>query len=197
MNHSLPPLPYAKDALQPFLSEEAVEIHYEKHHRGYVTKLNAALEDQDQYQSMSLEELIRAVPVNGGLFNNAAQIWNHTFFWQCMAPADSRKAGPEGALKQAIEEQHGSTEKLLEGFVSAATAQFGSGWAWLVKTASGEIKIVTTGNAETPVTGDDTPLLVCDVWEHAYYVNYRNDRPGFLKEFTNYINWEFVEANFG
>ena len=196
MEHTLPELPYGKNQLDPFLTEEAVEIHYEKHHRGYVNKLNEALKDKPDYQSLSLEELICQVPVNSGIFNSAAQIWNHTFFWSCMAPETGRQTECTGELKDAIDKQFGSVSAMLEEFIETGMGQFGSGWVWLVKKPDQSLAVRSTANAECVLTDNDVPLIVCDVWEHAYYVDFRNERKRFLDGFTDFINWEFVEKNF-
>ena len=196
MKHELLELTYGKDELQPFLSEEAVEIHYEKHHRGYVDKLNQGIEEDEQYLEMSLEEIIKKAPPNGDIFNNAAQIWNHSFFWRSVAPQSERKPAPTGILFETIVEQFGNTSNLLDSFVDHAADQFGSGWAWLVKDKESNLTVVTTANAETVIREQLVPLLVCDVWEHAYYIDYRNDRGGYLKNFIKAIDWQFAEKNF-
>lgn len=190
MAFQLPELPYSKDALAPHISAETLEYHYGKHHAGYVTKLNAAVEGTE-YAEMTLENVIKKA--EGGLFNNAAQVWNHTFYWNSLSPNGGGE--PTGDLSNVITEAFGSFSAFKEQFSAAAAGQFGSGWAWLVKDSSGKLKITTTANADTPVTEDVTPLLTCDVWEHAYYIDYRNARPKYIESFWNLVNWDFVEAN--
>ena len=191
MAHQLPELPYALDALAPHISKETLEYHYGKHHAGYVAKLNAAIEGTDQAE-MSLEDLVRNA--EGGVFNNAAQIWNHSFYWNCLSPNGGGE--PTGDLAEAINAGFGSFEEFKEAFSAKAATLFGSGWAWLVKDADGSLSIAQTLNADTPLTGDAIPLLTCDVWEHAYYVDYRNARPSYIAAFWNLVNWEFVSQNF-
>lgn len=188
----LPSLPYAKDALAPHISEETIEYHYGKHHQTYVTKLNGMLPGTE-FEGKSLEEIVKAS--SGGVFNNAAQIWNHTFYWNCLSPNGGGEAN--GAVAAAINSAFGSFEKFKEEFTNAAIGNFGSGWTWLVKNADGSVAIVSTSNAETPLTDDSvTPLLTVDVWEHAYYIDYRNARPNYLNAFWSLINWDFANANF-
>ncbi|WP_052546828.1 superoxide dismutase [Enhygromyxa salina] len=192
MPFELPKLPFAKDALAPHMSEETLNFHYGKHHAGYVAKLNAAIEGT-QWADKSLEEIIRGS--DGGLFNNAAQVWNHTFFWNCLKPGGGGQ--PTGELAKAIEASFGSYADFKSKFSAACAGQFGSGWGWLVKGAKG-LEIVTTGNADTPLKHDQTALLTIDVWEHAYYVDYRNDRAKFIGVIMdNLVNWDFVASNFG
>ncbi|MDX1705169.1 superoxide dismutase [Fe] [Pseudidiomarina sp.] len=191
MAFELPDLPYAKNALEPHISAETLEYHYGKHHQAYVTKLNDAVKGTDQ-ESDSLEEIIKNS--KGGVFNNAAQVWNHTFFWHCMSPNGGGK--PSGAVADAINAKFGSFDKFKEEFTNQAAGNFGSGWTWLVKKSDGSVDIVNTSNAETPLTNDDlTPLLTVDVWEHAYYIDYRNARPKYLDAFWNVVNWDFVAKN--
>ena len=190
MTFELPKLPYEKNALEPHISAETLEFHYGKHHAAYVTNLNKLVEGTD-HASKSLEEIIKSS--EGGLFNNAAQVWNHSFYWNCMSPTGGGE--PKGELAEAINAAFGSFAEFKEQFTTAAKTQFGSGWAWLVKNTDGKLEIVKTGNAETPVSGDKTPLLTCDVWEHAYYVDYRNARPKYVEAFWNLVNWDFVSAN--
>lgn len=191
MAFQLPELPYSKDALQPHISAETLEYHYGKHHAGYVTKLNAAVEGTP-FAEMTLEEVIKKA--DGGLFNNAAQVWNHTFYWNSLSPDGGGE--PTGVVAEEINKSFGSFSEFKEKFTTAAGGQFGSGWAWLVKNASGKLEIVTTANAETPLTNaDQKPLLTCDVWEHAYYIDYRNARPKYIESFWNLVNWDFVEEN--
>ncbi len=191
MSFELPDLPYAKDALEPTISARTLEFHHGKHHAGYVKKLNAAIKDKD-YADMSLEDIILKSSSDGdqGIFNNAAQTWNHTFFWHSMAPDGGGQ--PKGALASAITKKFGSFEKFSEGFVDAGAGRFGSGWVWLVEEA-GDLKIVTTLNAELPLTQNQKALLTCDVWEHAYYLDHQNDRGAFLKAFMEKLaNWNFA-----
>lgn len=191
MAHQLPELPYALDALAPHISKETLEYHYGKHHAGYVAKLNAAIEGTDQAE-MSLEDLVRNA--EGGVFNNAAQIWNHSFYWNCLSPNGGGE--PTGELADAINASFGSFAEFKEAFSAKAATLFGSGWAWLVKNSDGSLSIAQTLNADTPLTGDATPLMTCDVWEHAYYVDYRNARPSYIAAFWNLVNWDFVSQNF-
>ncbi|WP_347554902.1 Fe-Mn family superoxide dismutase [Robbsia sp. KACC 23696] len=191
MSFELPPLPYAKDALQPHMSLETLEYHYGKHHQTYVTNLNKLIPGTE-FESLSLEEIIKKS--SGGVFNNAAQIWNHTFFWSSLAPNGG--GAPTGALADAITAKWGSFDKFKEAFAAAAAANFGSGWTWLVKKADGSVDIVSTSNAATPLTTDAKALLTIDVWEHAYYIDHRNSRPNFLAAFWNIANWEFAAKNF-
>ena len=190
MTFELPKLPYEKNALEPHISAETLEYHYGKHHAAYVNNLNNLVEGTEN-ASKSLEDIIKSS--SGGLFNNAAQVWNHSFYWNCMSPNGGGE--PTGELAEAINAAFGSFAEFKEQFTTAAKTQFGSGWAWLVKNTDGKLEIVKTGNAETPVSGDKAPLLTCDVWEHAYYVDYRNARPKYLDAFWNLVNWDFVSAN--
>ncbi|TFV98617.1 superoxide dismutase [Fe] [Oxalobacteraceae bacterium OM1] len=192
MEHTLPPLPYAMDALQPHMSKETLEFHYGKHHQTYVTNLNNLIKGTE-YENASLEDIIKKS--SGGLFNNSAQVWNHTFFWNCMKPNGG--GAPTGPVADAINQKWGSFDKFKEEFTKSATTNFGSGWTWLVKKADGSVDIVNTSNAGTPLTTADKPLLTADVWEHAYYIDYRNARPKFLEAFWNLVNWDFVAKNFG
>lgn len=192
MEHKLPPLPYAIDALAPQYSQEAFEYHYGKHHNAYVTNLNN-LQKGTEFEAMTLEEIVKKS--SGGIYNNAAQTWNHTFFWSCMKPAGGGE--PTGALANAINAKFGSYAAFKEAFVKSAVSNFGSGWTWLVKKADGTVDIVNTGPAGTPVTTADKALLTVDVWEHAYYIDYRNARPKFVEIFlADLVNWEFAQANF-
>ncbi len=188
----LPALPYARDALAPTISEETIDYHYGKHHQAYVTNLNNMIEGTD-HANASLEEIIRNS--EGGVFNNAAQVWNHTFYWNSLSPTGG--GSPTGALAEAIDATFGSFDEFKAKFSASAAGNFGSGWTWLVKTADGELEIVNTSNADTPITDESvTALLTVDVWEHAYYVDYRNARPEYLKSFWDIANWEFASANF-
>lgn len=191
MEHTLPTLPYALDALQPHISKETLEFHYGKHHQTYVTNLNNLIKGTE-FESLSLEDIVRKS--SGGVFNNAAQVWNHTFYWHCLAP--NAGGAPSGALADAINAKWGSFDEFKKAFTQTAITTFGSGWAWLVKNADGSLELVSTSNAATPLTGDKKPLLTCDVWEHAYYVDYRNKRPDYVGAFWNLVNWAFVASNF-
>ncbi len=193
---SLPSLPYEKTALMPHMSLETFEYHHEKHHQAYVTNLNKLLESNASLQHKTLEEIIifsHGKAELTGIFNNAAQVWNHTFFWHSMKK-DGGNA-PKGKLLSMIEQSFGSFEQFSEQFKQAATTQFGSGWAWLVQNGE-SLEIVKTSNADLPITSNKCPLICCDVWEHAYYIDYRNKRPDFVASFlTNLVNWEFAESN--
>lgn len=191
MAFELPALPYAKNALVPHLSEETLEFHYGKHHQTYVTNLNA-LVPGTEFEGLALEDIVKKS--SGGIFNNAAQIWNHTFYWNSLSPNGG--GAPTGALAQAIEKQFGSFSAFQEAFTKCAITTFGSGWAWLVKQADGSLALVSTSNAGCPLTSGQIPLLTCDVWEHAYYIDYRNARPKYLEAFWALVNWEFAAANF-
>ncbi len=192
MAFTLPPLPYAMDALAPHISKETLEYHYGKHHQAYVTNLNKLIEGTD-LASASLEDIIRKS--SGGVFNNAAQVWNHTFYWNSLSPNGGGE--PSGALREAIEAKWGSVEEFKTAFTQSAAGNFGSGWTWLVKKADGTLDIANTSNAGTPLTSDDKPLLTCDVWEHAYYIDYRNARPKYLENFWALVNWDFAAQNLG
>ena len=188
---SLPALPYELNALEPHISKETLEYHYGKHHNTYVVNLNKLIEGTEQASS-SLEDIIKNS--SGGLFNNAAQVWNHTFYWHCLSPNGGGK--PTGELLAAIEKSFGSFDEFKAQFSQCAITTFGSGWAWLVKKADGSLALESTSNAATPLTNSElTPLLTCDVWEHAYYIDYRNARPNYLEAFWNLVNWEFVAQN--
>lgn len=191
MAFTLPPLPYEMNALEPHISKETLEYHYGKHHQTYVTNLNNLIAGTE-FESASLEEIVRKS--SGGLFNNAAQVWNHTFYWNCLSPNGGGQ--PDGALADAINAKWGSFDKFKEEFNKQAAGNFGSGWTWLVKKSDGSVDIVNTSNAATPLTTDDVPLLTCDVWEHAYYIDYRNARPKYLESFWNLVNWQFAAKNF-
>ncbi|WP_423063078.1 superoxide dismutase [Candidiatus Paracoxiella cheracis] len=191
MAFELPELPYALNALEPYISQETLEYHYGKHHRAYVNKLNA-LVPGTKFEGMPLEEII--MKSDGGIFNNAAQVWNHTFYWHCMSPQGG--GDPYDALAAAIDETFGSFNKFKEEFTNAALTQFGSGWAWLVKNKHGKLEVLQTLNAGNPMTDHKTPLLTCDVWEHTYYIDTRNDRPKYVSNFWNLVNWDFVVKNF-
>ena len=193
MEHTLPPLPYAMDALAPHISQETLEYHYSKHHQTYVTNLNNLIKGTD-FAEASLEDIIKKS--SGGIFNNAAQVWNHTFYWNGMAP--NAGGAPAGAVAEAINAKWGSFDAFKAEFTKSALGNFGSGWTWLVKKADGSVDIVNTTGAGCPLTTGDTPLLTCDVWEHAYYIDYRNLRPKYVETFlAKLVNWEFAEKNFG
>jgi len=190
MPFELPELPYAKNALAPHISEETLEYHYGKHHQAYVNKLNGMVPGTE-FENASLEDII--MKANGGVFNNAAQIWNHTFYWNSMSPNGGGE--PDGDLANALFETFGSLETFKEKFTEAGMTQFGSGWAWLVKNKSGDLEIVKTLNAGNPMTDGHTPLLTCDVWEHAYYIDTRNDRGKYISNFWQLVNWQFAAEN--
>lgn len=192
MEHRLPELPYALDALEPHISKETLEIHHGKHHAAYVANLNKLIKGTD-FEEMKLEDIIRKS--SGGIFNNAAQVYNHTFYWFSLSPKGGGK--PPAALLKALEKRCGSFDAFQKQFTETAMGTFGSGWAWLVQMRDGTLDIVSTSNAQTPLTqGTATPLLTCDVWEHAYYVDYRNRRADYLAAFWNLVNWEFANRNF-
>ncbi|CAM8652310.1 SodA Superoxide dismutase [Burkholderiales bacterium] len=191
MEHTLPALPYAMDALSPHISKETLEFHYGKHHQTYVTNLNNLIKGTE-FESASLEDIVRRS--SGGVFNNAAQVWNHTFYWHSLSPNGGGE--PKGALAAAIEAKWGSYAAFKEAFTKSAVGNFGSGWTWLVKKSDGSLDIVNTSNAATPLTTDDHALLTCDVWEHAYYVDYRNRRPDYLGAFWALANWDHAAAQF-
>ena len=191
MAFELPALPYDKNALEPHISAETLEYHYGKHHQTYVNKLNE-LTDGTAEADKSLEEIIQSS--SGGLFNQAAQVWNHTFYWHCLSPNGGGE--PTGALAEAINAKFGSFEKFKETFNAQAAGNFGSGWTWLIKTDDGGVDIVNTSNADTPIAHGQTPLLTIDVWEHAYYIDYRNARPKYLENVWSVLNWDFVAQNF-
>ncbi|QPG04850.1 superoxide dismutase [Fe] [Salinimonas marina] len=192
MAFELPALPYEKNALEPHISAETLEYHYGKHHATYVSKLNGLVEGTEK-ESQSLEEIIKSA--DGGLFNNAAQVWNHTFYWHCLSPNGGGE--PTGELADAIKSKWGSFDDFKAAFNDKATGNFGSGWTWLVKKSDGSLDIVNTDDADTPVAGNEyTPIITCDVWEHAYYIDYRNARPKYLENFWAVLNWEFAAENF-
>lgn len=193
MTHTLPELPFAKDALVPHMSAETLEYHHYKHHNAYVVNLNNLIPGT-QFESMSLEDIVKSAPA-GGVYNNAAQVWNHTFFWNCLKPNGG--GAPTGALAAAIDAKWGSFDEFKKAFTASAVGNFGSAWTWLVKKADGSVDIVNMGAAGTPLTTGDTALFCVDVWEHAYYIDYRNLRPKFVETFLNNLaNWEFAEKNF-
>ena len=191
MSHVLPELPYAMDALEPHISKETLEFHYGKHHATYVTKLNGLIDGTD-FAGKDLETIVKSS--SAGVFNNAAQIWNHTFYWNSMSPNGGGE--PTGALADAINAKWGSFEDFKAAFNDMAVNNFGSSWTWLVKNTDGSLEIVNTSNAATPITGDAKPLFTVDLWEHAYYIDFRNVRPNYLAAFWSLVNWEFASANF-
>ncbi|MBT3253567.1 MAG: superoxide dismutase [Fe] [Candidatus Marinimicrobia bacterium] len=191
MKHELPALPFAQDALAPVISAETLDYHYGKHHNAYVTNLNN-LVPGTEFENSSLEEII--MKASGGVFNNAAQVWNHTFYWNCLSPNGG--GVPSGALASAIDSAFGSFDNFKAEFTKAAATNFGAGWTWLVKNADGSLAIASTSNAGTPMTNGQTALLTVDVWEHAYYVDYRNARPKYLEEIWKIFNWDFVAEQF-
>jgi superoxide dismutase, Fe-Mn family len=185
MAFTLPELPYAKDALTPHLSAETLDFHYGKHHQTYVTNLNNLVKGTE-WESKTLEEIVKRA--EGGMFNNAAQIWNHTFYWHSLRPKGGGE--PTGKVAEALTKAFGGLAAFKEQFTKAAVGQFGSGWAWLIKDAAGKLSIEATSNAGCPLRDGKTPLLTCDVWEHAYYIDYRNARPKYVEAFFNLINWD-------
>ena len=194
MEHTLPALPYAKDALAPHISAETLEFHHGKHHQAYATNLNNLIKGTE-FESLDLEAIVKKAPA-GGVFNNSAQVWNHTFFWNCMKPNGGGE--PSGALADAIKAKWGSYDDFKKAFQASAVGNFGSAWTWLVKKADGSVDIVNTSGAGTPLTSDAKALLTIDVWEHAYYIDFRNARPKFVETFLNSLaNWDFAAKNFG
>lgn len=191
MTIELPPLPYEKNALEPHISTETLEYHYGKHHLAYVTNLNKLLPGSG-LENLSLEDIIKKS--SGGIFNNAAQVWNHTFYWHCLDPKGGGE--PKGTLGNAISKTFGSFDQFLEKFTQTAVGTFGSGWAWLIQNSAGNLEIISTSNAGTPMTDNKKALLTCDVWEHAYYIDYRNLRPKYVESFWKIVNWDFVAKNF-
>ncbi|MBP6563913.1 MAG: superoxide dismutase [Fe] [Neisseriaceae bacterium] len=191
MEHKLPELPYALDALEPHISKETLEYHYGKHHQTYITNLNNQIKGTE-FETLSLEEIVKKS--SGGVFNNAAQTWNHTFYWLSLAP--NAGGEPTGALADAINAKWGSFAEFQTAFNTCAAGTFGSGWAWLVKNKDGSLDLASTSNAATPLTTEQTPVLTCDVWEHAYYIDYRNSRPNYLAGFWALVNWAEVAKRF-
>ena len=185
----LPALPYARDALVPTISAETIDYHYGKHHQAYVTNLNNQIKGTE-FENADLETIIKKS--SGGVFNNAAQIWNHTFYWNCLSPKGGGE--PTGKLAEAINKAFGSFAAFKEEFTKTCVGTFGSGWGWLVQRPDGSLALVSTSNAATPLTGSDKALLTCDVWEHAYYIDYRNARPKYVEAFWNLVNWEFAAS---
>ncbi|MEO8803701.1 MAG: Fe-Mn family superoxide dismutase [Rudaea sp.] len=188
----LPALPWARDALAPHISAETIDYHYGKHHQAYVTNLNNQIKGTE-FEDLDLVAIIKKA--QGGMFNNAAQVWNHTFYWNCLSPKGGGE--PTGKLADAIKKAFGGFAQFKEEFSKTAATTFGSGWAWLVQRADGSLGLVSTANAGTPVTGSDKALLTCDVWEHAYYIDYRNARPKYVEAFWNLVNWEFATQQMG
>ena len=186
----LPPLPYERNALEPHISSETLDFHYGKHHQTYVTNLNNLIKGTE-FEDADLETIVKKS--QGGIFNNAAQVWNHTFYWNSLAP--NAGGEPSGKIAEAINKQWGSFAAFKEEFTKTAVGTFGSGWAWLVQRPDGSLGLVSTSNAATPLTGNDTALLTCDVWEHAYYIDYRNARPKYLEGFWALVNWDFANSN--
>ena len=190
---TLPALPYPKNGLSPHISEETLNFHYGKHHKGYVDKLNP-LREKSSFAKASLEEIIKEAPHNGPLFNNSAQVWNHTFYWNCLSPEG--KTSPSKQTIELLEKHFSSIEEFKKEFTGCALKHFGSGWAWLIVEKESEaVKIASTANADTPLRKEDRPVLTCDVWEHAYYIDYKNARPAYLEAFWKIINWDFVHKN--
>jgi len=193
MSITLPPLPWARDALAPTLSEETIDYHYGKHHAAYVTKLNGLIAGTD-WESRPVDDIMMNCPM-GGMFNNAAQIWNHTFYWNSLSPQGGGE--PSGPIAEAITRDFGSFDNFKKEFNTVAATHFGSGWAWVVKDGEGKLKIVGTHDAGNPLRdGSGTPIITADVWEHAYYIDYRNARPSYLEAFWNIVNWDFANANY-
>jgi Fe-Mn family superoxide dismutase len=191
MIHELAPLPYAKNALEPHISSETLDYHHDKHHQAYVTNLNKLIPGTE-FENLPLEDIVTRS--SDGVFNNAAQAWNHTFYWHCLSPQGG--GAPSGQLARAIEDTFGSYNRFKKEFTKSAVTTFGSGWAWLVKDTDGGLALVSTSNAGCPLTSGQTPLLTCDVWEHAYYIDYRNLRPKYVEAFWNLVDWDFASENF-
>jgi len=191
VEHKLPELPFAQDALAPRISAETLEYHYGKHHAAYVANLNKLIPGT-LFENLALEEIIKTAPA-GAIFNNAAQVWNHTFYWNCLSPNGGGE--PDGALAQAINESFGSFSEFKQQFSTSAATNFGSGWTWLVQNGNGSVGIVNTSNAGCPLTEGVTPLLTIDIWEHAYYIDYRNARPTYIESFWELVNWDFAAGN--
>jgi Fe-Mn family superoxide dismutase len=188
---TLPPLPYEHSALAPYISAETISYHYDKHHKTYVDNLNKIIEQTPALQNLTLEEIIKQS--TGPTFNNAAQVWNHSFYWNCLSPKGG--ATPQGVLLKLIERDFSSVDHFKDLFTDLALKTFGSGWAWLVETPEHKLELISTSNAMTPLTSQYKPLLTCDVWEHAYYIDYRNSRANYMKAFWNIVHWDFVTQN--
>ncbi len=191
MQHTLPQLPYSIDALAPYISKETLEFHYGKHHQAYVNNLNN-LTIGTEFEDKALADVVRSAPP-GGLFNNAAQVWNHSFYWNCLSPKGGGE--PAGDLAKVMSASFASFSNFKEKFTQSAITNFGSGWTWLVKNDHGDLEILNTSNAGCALTSGKIPLLTCDVWEHAYYIDYRNARPAYVNAFWNLVNWDFVSGN--
>lgn len=192
MKHELPDLPYPKNSLEPYMSSETLKFHHDRHHRGYVDKLNKLIQGTE-FENLGLVDIVTKAG-SGPIFNNAAQVWNHTFFWHCLGP---RMRPPKGPLRDTIERDFGSMDELHKQFNHKAADLFGSGWVWLVRSEpEGKLLIESTSNAENPLRAGRTPILTCDVWEHAYYIDYRNERSVYLEAIWNILNWDFAEHNF-
>ncbi len=189
MAFSLPELPYALDALAPNISRETLEFHYGKHHQTYVTTLNGLIEGTE-FADKALDDIVRSS--SGPMFNNAGQIWNHNLYWRCMSP--NAKGAPEGKLGELIQRDFGDYDRFVDQFTQACVKQFGSGWGWLVQTPEGKLEVANTPNAENPLLGNNHALLGCDVWEHAYYIDYRNARPKYVEAFLEIVDWDFVAS---
>ncbi len=190
MEHKLPALPFAEDGLAPTISKETIQYHYGKHHAAYVANLNKLIPGTE-FENLALEDIVKRS--TGGIFNNAAQIWNHTFYWQCLSNQGGGE--PMGPVAEALSKQFGTFARFKEEFTKSAVTTFGSGWVWLVKNTDGSLAIESKGNAGTPLSDGKKPLLTCDVWEHAYYIDYRNNRAGYVEGFWKIVNWKFVESN--
>jgi Fe-Mn family superoxide dismutase len=190
MTFELPILPYQKNALEPHISSETLDYHYGKHHQAYVNNLNNLIHGTE-FETLSLEAIIQKA--TGGIFNNAAQVWNHTFYWNCLTPHSTKE--PTGKLAKVIQETFGSFADFQSEFTKTALTTFGSGWAWLVLNSTGTLEMVSTSNADLPMRHQQHALLTCDVWEHAYYVDYRNARPKYIEAFWHLVNWDFVAQN--
>lgn len=193
MEHKLPELSYGMDALEPYLSKETLEYHYGKHHQTYITNLNNLIKNTE-FANMSLDEIVKQS--SQVIFNNAAQVWNHNFYWQCLKPDNHHEIILPAQILNAINHQYGNFDNFKMQFIKVSIGTFGSGWSWLVKLPNNELDIISTSNAATPLGTTNKPLLVCDVWEHAYYIDYRNSRPNYLDGFFKLINWDFVNNNF-
>ncbi|HAQ66048.1 MAG TPA: superoxide dismutase [Bacteroidales bacterium] len=191
MTHQLPSLPWAPDALEPHISSKTIEFHYGKHHQAYVTNLNNLIPGTP-FENATLEEIVKKA--EGGIYNNGAQVWNHTFYWNCLSPNGGGE--PTGKLAEAIKAQFGSFETFKEKFSAAAATLFGSGWAWLVKNAEGKLEIIQESNAGNPMRQGKTPILTCDVWEHAYYIDKKNLRPAYITAFWNLVDWKAAGSRF-
>eukprot|EP01099_Mayorella_cantabrigiensis_P001090 TRINITY_DN1448_c0_g1_i1.p1 TRINITY_DN1448_c0_g1~~TRINITY_DN1448_c0_g1_i1.p1 ORF type:complete len:214 (+),score=66.95 TRINITY_DN1448_c0_g1_i1:57-644(+) len=193
MSHTLPQLPWAKDALAPHISAETITFHHEKHHQAYVNKLNLLIKDRADLNTLSIEELVKTT--DGVIFNQAAQVWNHTFYWHSLSPNGGGQPPAGSKIAEAITSSFGTFDAFKDQFSAAAAGHFGSGWAWLVRDENNKLEVVSTHDAENPIKSGKTPVLTCDVWEHAYYIDYRNDRPKYVASWWNVVNWDFAEKN--